>query len=79
MAKAQIVPSSRMKAAQAVTKAQNNSNSPQVKPLGATPGGPAKTAPHAPKQSAIAPNVSGTKTKNPGENPGGKVKLGNHY
>jgi len=79
--KAQIVNANRVKAAQAGMKGMQASVNPPIpKPLGATPAAPPKTAPKSPKSTAsVVPNASGTKTKNPGENPGGGHKLGNHF
>lgn len=81
MAKGSIVITNRKNAANGALKSQQAmTNPPMPKPMGATPGSAPKTAPKAPKSIAsVVPNASGTKTKNPGENPGGVRKLGNHF
>lgn len=83
MAKGKVVITNRMNSANLAAKGQAASNNPPApKPLGKTPGGPAKTAPKAPVTSAVADKVSGSKgaaAKNPGTDMGGGRKLGNHY
>lgn len=70
--KGQIIGANRMRSADAAMKGMQASLNPRdPKPLGATPGAPAKNPPKA----HVAPNVKGSTSKNPMP----KVKLGNHF